>query len=544
MDEERRAARWRKRRLIYNNDGDDVREVQNHHDGDWQLLARSGGELIDDYLNARTTSLVGTNVDSIWYSTCTGGLWFTHHTKLGGYYGKGVSQELIDTYGRDDLQIQVDYAHDNGLEVFWSLRVNDTHDSYPEGYRTRYYGIAPFKLDHPEYLLGEQGDWEKYPEGPRHSEWTSLDFSRPEVTEHIFSLVREVCEGYDVDGVELDFLRSPPFFAASLAGNPVEERHLEMMTDLVRRIKRMTAEVELERGRPLLLAVRTPFTASDARFVGLDVERWLAEDLIDILIAGGLKESMMTDSFRKIVDLAHQYDVPVYPCVVWPLWVHWAFLGLGSGEHRTYGSWVETLYAGHPNDLDKRCYIQEFNSWDGVAPAWRGAAMNAWNSGADGVYIFNGFHSTDIDTWREIGDPALLANKSKMFGVDRFPGESSLEESQELQLNPGEPVSVPFQVGEDAAEGDKPAWRFRLHLWDFTGDDEILVKLNDVVLDGLSPAGPSQTATGGQWLECPLNPARVKRGENIVEFTVTKVSESRPAPVIVDGVQLHVDYDS
>ena len=65
MDEKRRAARWRKRRLIYNNDGDDVREVQNRHDGDWQLLARSGRELIDDYLNARTTSLVGTNVDSI-----------------------------------------------------------------------------------------------------------------------------------------------------------------------------------------------------------------------------------------------------------------------------------------------------------------------------------------------------------------------------------------------------------------------------------------------------------------------------------------------
>jgi hypothetical protein len=41
MDEKRRAARWRKRRLIYNNDGDDVREVQNRHDGDWQLLART-----------------------------------------------------------------------------------------------------------------------------------------------------------------------------------------------------------------------------------------------------------------------------------------------------------------------------------------------------------------------------------------------------------------------------------------------------------------------------------------------------------------------
>jgi len=104
------------------------------------------------------------------------------------------------------------------------------------------------------------------------------------------------------------------------------------------------------------------------------------------------------------------------------------------------------------------------------------------------------------------------------------------------------PVSVPFQVGEDATAGDDPAWRFRLHLWDLTGDDDILVKLNDELLDGLSPAGPSQTATGGQWLECPLNPAQVKSGENMVEFTVTRVGESRQTDLIVDGVQLHVDY--
>lgn len=173
--DERRAARWRQRRIIYNNDGDDVRQVQDHHDADWQLTTRKG-ELIDDFLAARTTSLVGTQVDSIWYSTCTGGLWFTHNTVLGGYYGKGMAQELIDTYGRDDLQIQVDFGHEHGLEVFWSLRMNDTHDAYPENYRTRYYGIAPFKLDHPEYMMGEPEDWDRY-EGGVKRQWTSLDFS-------------------------------------------------------------------------------------------------------------------------------------------------------------------------------------------------------------------------------------------------------------------------------------------------------------------------------------------------------------------------------
>ena len=42
MDAQRRAARWRTRRIVYNNDGDDVREPQNHREYTWQLLNRSG----------------------------------------------------------------------------------------------------------------------------------------------------------------------------------------------------------------------------------------------------------------------------------------------------------------------------------------------------------------------------------------------------------------------------------------------------------------------------------------------------------------------
>ncbi len=539
MNESRKAARWRRRRIIYNNDGDDVKEAQNRHDVHWQLMVRSGGELIDDFLQARTTSLVDTQVDSIWYSTCTAGLLFTHHTELGGYCGKGISQELIDTYGRDNLQIQVDYAHENNLEVFWSLRMNDTHDAHPKGYRSNYCGVAPFKTENPHYLLGEADDWYKYPGEPRQW-WTSLDFTYPEVREHIFSLIEEVCRGYDVDGVELDFLRHPTFFPPTLDGNPVDPDQVEMMTDLVRRIRKMADEVERERGRPLLLAVRTPFALADALFVGLDLQQWLAEDLIDVLIAGGLFERIMTEPLQEVVELGHEFEVPVYPCVGWPFWHYWAFLDLGAGEHRTRGSWVETLYGGHPNDIDKQCYIVAWNAWKGSAAAWRGAAMNAWNARADGIYVFNGFHSTPIERWREIGDPKTLANKEKVFGVDRFPGESNLSKPGELELKPRQPVTAHFQIGEDVASGNVSGLRFRLHLWDFSDDDEIEVKLNGGSLDDLRRAGLPQTSTSGQWLECRLNPEQVKRGENKVELMVSKRDAAMTTPLVVDAVQLHV----
>ena len=89
------------------------------------------------------------------------------------------------------------------------------------------------------------------------------------------------------------------------------------MTDLMRRVRKMADEVGQQRGRPLLLAARAPFNPADAQFIGLDLETWLAEDLIDILIPGGGTESRMTESFQEIVNLGHKYDVPVYPCIGW-----------------------------------------------------------------------------------------------------------------------------------------------------------------------------------------------------------------------------------
>jgi hypothetical protein len=156
MDQERKAARWRKRRIIYNNDGDDIIETGNHLGVISGLMQRTDGELIDDFLQARSKPLVKTQVDSIWYATCMSGLTFTHQTRLGGFHNKGIPQQLIEQYGRDNLQIQVDFCRQQKMEGFWSLRMNDTHDSWPGGSAFLVDGLAPFKREHPECLMGER----------------------------------------------------------------------------------------------------------------------------------------------------------------------------------------------------------------------------------------------------------------------------------------------------------------------------------------------------------------------------------------------------
>ena len=136
MDAERHKARWRKRRLIYNNDGDDVIEarpdgVEHEHDVAEGLMVRRTGDTVQDFLDARSTPLIGSQVDSNWFASAMAGVRFSHHTKLGGFHGTGVPLELIEKYGRDPLEIQLDFSREHGMEAAWCLRMNDVHDSFP-----------------------------------------------------------------------------------------------------------------------------------------------------------------------------------------------------------------------------------------------------------------------------------------------------------------------------------------------------------------------------------------------------------------------------
>lgn len=537
MNEARQQARWRKRRIIYNNDGDDAiyaRSGRAHdHDVAESLAVRTEGELIDDFLDARSRPLIGSQVDSNWYASCMAGLYFSHHTKLGGFYDKEMPLELVEQYGRDTLQIQTDFSHAHGMEAFWSLRMNDGHDSYPPGARRWDYGLAPFKRDHPEFLMGEPGDGESGP-------WTALDYSFPEVRDHVFSVIEEVAHNYDVDGMEMDFFRHYPYFRPTREMRPVEPQHLDMMTDLMRRVRNMADEVGAKRGRPLLVAARTPFNTADARFIGVDLEQWLEEDLLDLLIPGGGSESCMTESFAEIVALGHRHDVPVYPCIDWAFWVHWAFLGHSKVTHRNPATWLETLYGGQPDRLGKPSYIPVMNGWEGTKAAWRAAATNLFNAGADGLYIFNPALG-EPEVWREIGEPETMAGKEMLFGIDHFGGDSSFEKAIEVEVQQGEPLGLHFQVGEDPGSNTISELRFRLHLWDHMADDKLAVKLNGAVLNDLAPGEAAEVGSSG-WLECRLQPELVRRGENQVEVLLERRDSAARGPLMLDCVQLAVCY--
>ncbi|NLE37197.1 MAG: hypothetical protein GX621_04150, partial [Pirellulaceae bacterium] len=180
----------------------------------------------------------------------------------------------------------------------------------------------------------------------------------------------DVCTRYDIDGIELDFFRHPVIFKEQMTGKPITDAQRRLMTQLIRRIRKMTQEVAAGRGRPMLVAVRVPDSVAYCRALDLDLETWLDEGLVDIVTNGCY---FRFNEWDYLVGLGKKHDVPVYACF----------------ESRRIER--DTKETEGPTSLE----------------VWRGEAYQAWKAGVNGIYTFNRFNPRD-PIFRELGDPKLL----------------------------------------------------------------------------------------------------------------------------------------
>ena len=483
----RREAAQRKRRVIYNNDGNEtfrkVREVS-----------------VEAFLKPRTTGIEGSQVDAISY--CTGHAWglFGHGTKIGTVldvkespgettqlFGNNLTREYLQA-GLDPLRMIVDFGHANKMEVFWSMRMNDTHDG---GDKTPY-GKALFaynrlKNEHPEFLVGTREN------PPANGSWSAVDYANPAVRDHTFRFMQEVCQNYDIDGIDLDFFRHRVFFKSTANGKDATPEEVAAMTDLMRRIRRMTEEEGLKRGRPILVIMRVPDSAAYAKAAGLDIEEWLKEGLLDLMVVSSY---IQLNPWEVSVALGHKYGVPVYP----------------------------SLDEARLKDEDSQAL--RYRSELGL----RGRALNAWKAGVDGIYTFN-FFDPASRLWRELGDPDVLAKLDKDYfasfrGVGAPAGVPHESYITLPTLNPGAPLKIEagganetqFRCGDDPDRIGKATLRLRFKAPAETG-------LLSVALNGTPLANPRQEK---DWLAFDLDPKTLKSGPNAVRVSLAAAA-SRPA---------------
>ena len=359
MKAERRSLAHRKRRIIMNNDGHDLNSDQQS----------SMSVTPQTFLQQRTSPLLGSQVGAIFYGTQGPFNSYTLRssgvTDVSDLSKNKWARELIQQ-GNDPLELITDFCHHNNMETFWSMRMNYTNtDSSKDT-------MPPWKLKHPDCLMGTRGS--KFPFGS--NRWTSLNYGLPEVREQVFKIFQDVCSRYDIDGVELDFCRWPVFFKPQMLGEPVTQEHRDMMTGLLAQIREMAEEIGRKRKHPLLISVHVTDSVSYNKAIGLDVERWLKDGLIDILVAGSANHF---DPWEKITSLGHKYNVPVYIYLC---------------NDRLANKKMEK------DDLDLR--------------VWRGQALKAWDAGADGIYVFN-WSVPDHSIFRELGDPEILRKREHIY---------------------------------------------------------------------------------------------------------------------------------
>jgi hypothetical protein len=502
----RQQAAWRTRRIIWNNDGAD------------EEPGPSG--TAEGFVAARNRQVVHTQVDSVFY--CTGTTFtFCHLNDVAETFldvpddsgsdmalGWRDNMRALKEAGTDTLNLTIEFCRRNELEVFYSMRMNDIHDSFTS------WLLPQWKRDHPDYCFGNPEDLDKYDDSNPRKFWSFQNYEIPEVRERIYRIIEDVCQRYDIDGIELDWSRHPIFFAPAMDRKPVEPRQVEIMNGFVRRIRKMTDRVGRKRGRPLLVACHVPNGVDAALKIGLDVETWLENDLVDIVIGGwGYIPLAMAPQVRKMAEFVHRFNVPYYACI--------------NASQRTWSSSLE---------------------------AWRGAATNIWNSGADGVSLFNLFPTKPDERLNQIGSYDTLKGLDKTYGVDRVvpdqfigclrPGLMAADRLP-LTLTAGEAAQVKVQVGERIVANTpvgKAAWAgLRLKLLGLDSTDGVEVKFNGEPVEGIALGQPFAADGDDAWFERGLSPLLVRKGDNLVEVKLVRPQESTE-PVALDGLELLVRY--
>ena len=507
----RQKALDRQRRVIFN---DDTYE-----------LSREDANTPTGFLRRRLKPLVGTHVDTIAWSILGG--WAdapVYDSKVQPIYGdahgsppeywRAVTnnvKELIAA-GRCPLQIVIDFAHENGMELFASVRMNDCHDSFIAG------GVTLWKKEHPE-LLVDRGDVPHNMEHPLGLYAITQDFSHQEVRDRKFEIIEEVCQRYDIDGVYLNYIRHPVFFSRTMRGLPVTDEETQIMTAFMGRIRRLTDTEGVRRGRPILVSAIVPDNFQLAKNVGLDVKKWIVDDLID-MVTPGLGYAPFALPVKEFTELAQQHGVKVYPCI--------------------------------------NCRAPRGVSESALKEGSRGVATNWYHDGSDGLFFWNlgtpfeykqgkdllATRSRYYAALPELGDPEVMKYKDKLFCVD----DPVFKYYQHISSTPALPVevksekatAVSFMVGDNVkAADDKGRLKGLKLVLTFTQQVEessLALHFNGHLLqDG------RVTGDGARQIEYRPAPQRINQGRNRLQAMLVSTTDD-PMPVTLSGLHLWVDY--
>ena len=481
-----------KERVIFNNDGNDAYQV---FPAAWKITT-------ENLLKLRTTPLKQTGVTTISYCTISSSFGqFTHNTKTGEILKalspfarkqktKNIVLDLLQK-NTDPLKIMVEFSRKNGYEIFWSMRMNDTHDVVHRAAKP-YYRWSKLKQEHPEYMMGSMQA--PLPNG----RWSAMDFSRPEIRQLVVQYIKEVCNNYDIDGIELDFFRHLLLFKKVAQGSVADKTELDMLTDMMEQIRSVTEQAGLKRGRPILLSIRVPDSPEYCKAVGIDLSEWCRKKLVDIIIGSGY--------FR------------LNP------WQEWVKFGK---KHKV------KVIAG----LSEPRVKNEAPEFKRMSPeTYQARALTAWQAGVNGLYIFNEYYPDRAKYLKVIGNRKKLELSDKLYfvsyldgnpeeylnGGSRFINKDFLFPTSPSKLTFDTAKSLSINIGDDFTSSEiaglKPICLGHLRISNLKNDCDISIAVNGHTISEKKYQTP--------WLHFAINTKFLQPGKNTFTFKLDRKPKS------------------
>ncbi len=172
---------------------------------------------------------------------------------------------LNEEYGTDPFAVWIDRCKAKGIRPWLSFRMNDAHNNgdMPYSSRTAFFYEAKAK----GWTLGSEYGYYGY----------GFDYGVAEIRQRLLSYIAEQLDRYDVDGIELDFLREIICFKYHTADM---KKCIEIMNTFIGDVKKIIKQAENKKGSRILLAVRCMRDYEQSLRYGFDPALWDADILI------------------------------------------------------------------------------------------------------------------------------------------------------------------------------------------------------------------------------------------------------------------------
>jgi hypothetical protein len=386
----------------------------------------------------------------------------------------------VDRQGVDYPARVIQRCRHHGISPWISLRMNDVHcnDNLDHPFHGALWRKAEyFRKGHPGY----------YARG--------LDYAHADVRDHYTALIEETLQRYDIDGLELDFMREPYLFSKG-----EEQAGGKTLTQWLRDIKALVDRAAARRAHPIRMGVRVPSDPGTALGLGLDAPTWAREELVDLVVP--------TPRWRSM-----HFDIPL------PAW-----RGL-LGDRVTLAGGLETRclsYIGGPlRVMDPECAV--------------GGAVSVLSAGADVVYLFNHFQN---GRWPKPEYQRRLNAFSSLAELCKLPRRHVVTHREIIV--PGEDYRAPLPASGRTLS-------FSLPLGPTPPADWAAEAIID--LDGRTGEGPTLSVNG---VGCELRQTSSHRDDRRLVYTIPTealpgdnrdtivVASSTAAPLKVLGVEARI----